>query len=654
MNRPAPTSPASDDPTRFDLLVLGLVCALVLGFYAWRAGAAVSEFGHATPQGAYYNQLVDGFARGQLHLATPAPPELAQLPDPWDPEANIAFRKSMFAEGRLHDTSYFQGRLYLYFGVTPALLLFWPWHILTGGYLEHSTAVAIFCSIGFLIAAGMLLSIRRRYFPAVDVGVLAGGAVALGLANTIPVMLGRPDVWEVPLSCGYMLTLATLAALWRAWHEPRYAARWLALASLAFGLAVGSRPSLLLGAPVLLLPLLAHWKNARDPRPRGWLARALAAAIVPSLVIGAGLALYNYLRFESIFEFGQRYQLAGDRQDTARHFSAGYLWYNLRLYFFSVAPWSGRFPFVGDVPVPPPPDGHGAVDLPYGIFTNTPVAWFALAAPLAWRGLDRAAAGPLRGLALALVFLFAAGALTLGLFYGTCTRYQVEFHAPLALLSCLGVFGLLGGPWAAGWRQPVLMALWLGLLGFSTAFSVLKTHQGTTHRLIAQGRALSHAGDDARAIELYARAVRLDPDNRDARLALALEYERTGRLPEAMAAYEQVLQQAPAHAAVRNNYGQLLSYAGRLEEAISQFEQALRAQPALMPAHFNLGVALQKAGRHEQALAPFARALELHPGFAEAHYQLCLSLRALGRLGEARRHYDDARRLKPGLPELRF
>ena len=108
------------------------------------------------------------------------------------------------------DLSYYQGKLYLYFGVTPALVLFWPYVALTGHYLLHRDAVVIFFSVGFLASVGLLWAVWRRYFAEVGVWVVAAGALALGLANFTLAFLPRCDVYEVAISCGYALTMVTL------------------------------------------------------------------------------------------------------------------------------------------------------------------------------------------------------------------------------------------------------------------------------------------------------------------------------------------------------------------------------------------------------------------------------------------------------------
>ena len=122
-------------------VVFGTSCALVIGLFAWMASVSTTELTGWSAADNHYNLLVAGFWDGHLSLNKQAPAELGQLPDPYDPVTNARYRLG----AGLHDMSYYRGRLYLYFGVSPALLLFWPWVALTGHYLFHKQAVLIFC-----------------------------------------------------------------------------------------------------------------------------------------------------------------------------------------------------------------------------------------------------------------------------------------------------------------------------------------------------------------------------------------------------------------------------------------------------------------------------------------------------------------------------
>jgi hypothetical protein len=296
----------------------------------------------------YYNLLVQGFQSGQLTVQREPPPELVRLADPY---ANSPYR--MLDHSPVGDITFYHGKLYLYFGITPVLLLFWPYVALTGHFLLHKDAVVIFCSEGFLASVGLLYALWRRYFAQVNFGVMLAGTVALDPATGIPMIAARSDIHEVAISCGYALTMLALTALWGALHDPKHQGRWLTAASLAYGLAVRARSSLLFGAVILLVPIAPAWFAKENGYQRRPVFALLMAAIGPIAFIGLGLMLYNMLRFDNPFEFGWRYQLDTPRQDTAQGFSLSYLWFNFWVYFLEPARWSNRFPFVDDIILPP-------------------------------------------------------------------------------------------------------------------------------------------------------------------------------------------------------------------------------------------------------------------------------------------------------------
>jgi len=625
--------------------VLGAVCALVVGLYVAIAATGVTEWSGASAAENHYNLLVAGFRAGNLSVAKEVPAGLARLADPYDPAANAEYRSLPIG---LHDLSYYKGRLYLYFGITPALLLFWPWVALTGHFLLQRYAVAIFCAAGFLAGAGLLRALWRRYFPEVGVTVIAAGILGIGLATAVPVMLQRAEFWEAAIACGYAMVMLALGAIWRALHDPPRRGWWLAAASLALGFAVGARPSLLFSTVVLLVPIALAWRRgsaAGARRPWG----LVAAAVLPLLLCGLGLMLYNQLRFDSPLEFGQRYQLAGDRQDAARSFSPGYLWFNFCVYFLKPVQWSLQSPFAGAIMPPPLPPGHAPVEDAFGVLSNIPILWFALAAPLAWRGRTGAERTALRGFVFAVALLFAANTLVLCLFYGNCSRYEVEFLPALALLAVAGALGLeralAGRP---RWRLAI-RAIGGLLLAASVAFILLASLDRYAEQRYRLGNRLLVAGQPPAAIAQYEGALRIKPGLVDAESGLGNALLRANRAPEAIAHFQRALQLSPDRPEVHFNLANVLSVLGRLPESIHQYEAALRLEPDYAETHCNLAIALAESGRIPEAVAHFREALRLKPDYADAHYNLGVALMQLGRTAEAEEHLREGLRLKPEL-----
>ena len=586
---------------------------MVIGVYAYTAQSDVLASGSLSAADNYYNLLVQGFRAGQLSLKKEVPPGFRQLADPYDPDANHAYR---FAPYGMLDMSYYKGKLYLYFGVTPALILFWPYFVLTGRYLSYGQAVVIFCTVGFWASVYLLRAFWRRYFAEVSVWVVAAGTLALGLATGVPVMLARCKVNEVPISCGYALTMVALAAIWKAFHQPERRCWWLPVASVAYGLAVVARPSLLFGAAVLLVPVSQAWRERR----KVW--APLLAAMTPIALIGLGLLLYNSMRFDSPFELGIRYQLAPERLVTIQFFSLRYLWFDFRVYFLEPARWCVRFPFVRDVVVPPVPRGYGLVEHPFGVLTNIPFVWLALAAPLAWKGRSGQTWSVLRWFVMAIALLFGICALTVGLFRSAIIRYEVDFLPALMLLAAVGILGLEPTLADRPVQRRVVRLGWGVLLGFSVMFNLLASveHCGEAHNDL--GVASAQAGRFEEAIGEYEQALRLKPDYAGAQYNLGVTLARTGRTPEAIEHWEQALRLKPDFADAHSNLGVVFMEQGRVREAISHYEQALRIKPDLPEAHYNLGVALEKLGRTQDAIQHYEQALRIKPDFAEARNAL--------------------------------
>ena len=627
---------------------LGAACLLVIWVYAYTVHSGPFELLITNAADTYYNLLVQGFRSGQLNLKKEAPAGLSQLADPYDPTANALYRSAFF---QLHDMSYYKGKLYLCFGVTPAVILLWPFVAVTGDYLFNREAVLIFCVVGFLAGVALLRALWQRYFADVSALVVAACAIALGLATAVPVLLSRCEGYEVAISCGYMLSMLALGAIWCAMHQPDWRWRWLAAASLAYGLAVGARPSLLFGAVILLVPVVQAWRAATEPGQRRRALALLMAATGPIALIGLGLMLYNMRRFGSPLDFGYHYQLAPERPQAGNFFSLDNLWYNLRLYFLQPTFWSDHFHFARRLAAPPAPTGHGLVETPFGILADLPFVWLALAVPLACR--NQATGTMVRWFVMTLVVLFGTCALTIGLYSGASIRYEVEFLSPLLLLAAVGVLGseraLAGRP---VWRYAVRLG-WVLLMSISIAFNLLAGVERNAQSHNSAGIALAQAGKTQEAAAHFEQALRLKPNFAEAQFNEGVALAQLGNLQEAIGHYQLALRIKPDDAETNFRLGIALEQAGRVQEAINYLEQAVQSKPDHAEAHYNLGIALVRLGRVQEATAHWEQALRIKPDYAEAHYNLGVALAQAGKVQEAVEHYEQALRINPDYAKAR-
>ncbi|MBI5657962.1 MAG: SEC-C domain-containing protein, partial [Nitrosomonadales bacterium] len=76
-----------------------------------------------------------------------------------------------------------------------------------------------------------------------------------------------------------------------------------------------------------------------------------------------------------------------------------------------------------------------------------------------------------------------------------------------------------------------------------------------------------------------------------AALQAALEHHRAGRLPQAQAIYQQILQAEPDHPDALHYLGAIASHDGRHRDAAELIAKAVRIRPS-RAMHYNLGNAL--------------------------------------------------------------
>jgi tetratricopeptide (TPR) repeat protein len=609
-----------NDPRRAWHIVFGLACVMVIGIFAWSAEPGFHGVATPRPEDCYYNLLVQGFRAGQLNVKRDAPPALASVSNPYDPAVNKQYIWD--SHDLCHDMSFYKGKLYLYFGVVPALTLYWPYVVLTGHYLPDKGAVVIFFALGFLISAGLLHSIWRRYFPHVGVWVMAAGVMATGLATGIWEILPSCDVYETAMSGGFAFAMLALAGIWKALHEPNRKMRWQLLASLAYGLAIGSRPSLFFGAIILLVPVAQAWF---DPNEQGCRRRAgllLVPTVIPIALVGLGLMLYNYLRFQNPFEFGWHYLLADMRNVPTRQFGLGYFWFNAHFYFLGPMRWTSHFPFLAVAQLPPLPPGHGGVETPYsGILTLDPIACFALAAPLAWRTARGKNVPLLQWFVTALLALFLTCALTICLFFAACNRYQIDFVPVLMLLAVIGIFGLeqtLQN--SIAWRRAG-RAAWCVLLAYSILFNALAAVKSFAMSRYLDGNVLLNQGRVDVAIDYFKRASGYDPQSATFHLALANALSLSGQVEESIFQYQDAMEIRPDDAEVANNLAYTLLRAGRVNDAIKYFQKASELQKTYQ-SYYNLAFALRMNKMALEAETNLQKAVDLQPQFMPAQIDL--------------------------------
>ncbi|MFQ5959288.1 MAG: tetratricopeptide repeat protein, partial [Alphaproteobacteria bacterium] len=159
------------------------------------------------------------------------------------------------------------------------------------------------------------------------------------------------------------------------------------------------------------------------------------------------------------------------------------------------------------------------------------------------------------------------------------------------------------------------------------------------------------AGRLREAQAVYQRVLEIQPDNADALSLMGLLTHQAGRNDVAADYLRRALALRPDFAEAHLNLGNVLRELGRLDEAVGHYQRAVEIKPGFAGAYNNLGLAMQEQGKLDRSVEYFEKALLVAPGFADAHNNLGLTLQKQGRLDAAVGRYRKALSLDPGFAE---
>jgi len=301
------------------------------GYYAFVATAGT--FGALDWHTDYYDLLVRGWQDGHLHLSVKPRASLLRKANPFN------YR---YVGLWLWDASLYKGRYYLYWGPVPGLCL-WLFKTVTR-YREivlDQWLGVVFMLIRLYAGAALIVMYARTEVPRLPSWALQLAVLAFAVAYPSPYFLARPLIYEAAVAAGQAFVFCGLLLAYWGTLKAQVRTRCFVLAGICFALALGSRGSLIIVAPILVV-VTAFAANRRAGYPwRGLLRDGLALG-TPVLLGLLLYATYNKLRFDSFTEFGLKYQLTSPPFMSKRRFILP----NVVSYLTTELAWSCKFPFV--------------------------------------------------------------------------------------------------------------------------------------------------------------------------------------------------------------------------------------------------------------------------------------------------------------------
>jgi superkiller protein 3 len=157
-------------------------------------------------------------------------------------------------------------------------------------------------------------------------------------------------------------------------------------------------------------------------------------------------------------------------------------------------------------------------------------------------------------------------------------------------------------------------------------------------------------GAAAEAVALYQQALEQEPQNAKALYNLALALDATGDAEGKRHSLEQAVAANPSFAPAQHQLALLDLADGNAQQAEARLKLAVEADPTLAEAFNNLGVLCGQTGRPAEASEWLHKAVTIRPAYVDAHRNLGLMLAQKGKLAEATRSLLRARELDPTDP----
>lgn len=290
-----------------------------------------------------YELMAESILDGHIDLHYDEEDTLTQLENPYDPD-----QRAQAGVSYHWDHAYYEGHYYMYFGVAPVFLTFLPYRAITGETLPTYQATQIFVAV---FIAGIFVLFRllaKRFFGKLPFSVYLALSVAVSVMS-VWYATAEPALYCTAITAAIALEVWSLYFFIKAVYVEKRENRQILLAAIGAllgALVFGCRPTIAL-ANLLVIPMLIAFLRQRK---FSWgLLGKLSLAALPYLVVGGLLMLYNYVRFDSPFEFGQAYQLTvADQTAYAVKLNKESLLKIFNGYFqvfFYVGSWKETFPY---------------------------------------------------------------------------------------------------------------------------------------------------------------------------------------------------------------------------------------------------------------------------------------------------------------------
>lgn len=313
------------------------------------ANAQVLSVMHlVSPSHDQYYRLAEALAQGRVYIYEEPGVAVLNAVNPYDPTGRGKINTELsvlededyrYDDYEVTDKAFYNGKYYVYFGIVPCLLFHLPWYLLFGTAFPNYFAVMVALIFIIVFWNKLLLLLTERY------NLHSSVAGFILLSSSLLCVLGLhyaihyAGFYFVPITCGLAFLLMGLYYWFKSVVEDGLNNKYLLIGSLFIALTAGCRPQFLMG---LFFAVPIFYKSIRDKKIN---MGNIVCFFLPLVFIALMLMYYNYIRFESPFDFGANYNITSNDM-TKRGFKLDRLGLGLFTYLLQPPRILALFPFI--------------------------------------------------------------------------------------------------------------------------------------------------------------------------------------------------------------------------------------------------------------------------------------------------------------------
>lgn len=297
-------------------------------------------------------EIVDAFEAGTAELDIKVSKGMLDLENPYDVSQRSNAIDAGELSGYMWDHLLYDGKYYSYYGIGPVLLIFLPYHMLTGYYFPSVWAVWLFSIGGIMFLTAFYLNFMKRFFGNIRSSLILSGLAMIQLVTGIYFCLPVTNFYEIAQASGFFFVTggAYFLITSNVIGDGKISNWRICLSSIFLSFGVLCRPTLAVYCIAALFFIGAGFvKNKKLSSESKKKSKVnipfMLCSMIPFVVIGLVQMIYNYVRFDSFFDFGIQYSITIN-DFTNAEFHTKFTVIGFFNYLFKMPEFNMQFPFI--------------------------------------------------------------------------------------------------------------------------------------------------------------------------------------------------------------------------------------------------------------------------------------------------------------------